>query len=265
MNDVFTARGLSASYGRRKALHGLSFNISKGECVALIGPNGAGKSTLLRLLAGILSAPPGSLFLNGVPFEKLNALRIARELSFVGQFAGTVPPYTVEDFVAMGLFPYRKPFQVFGNTESAQVKEALSLCSLENLKGRELGELSGGELQLVFIAKALTQNRSLILLDEPVSHLDAGHIIAVMDILNNINKAGGTVVVSFHDLNLALSQCSRVIALKDGKIFFDGSPPDVVRPELVSGLYETPCFVDKNPVTGKPFVWFANSKKNDFL
>ena len=259
MNDIFTARSLSASYGRREVLHDLSFNISKGEFVALIGPNGAGKSTLLKLMAGILSAPPNSLFLNGMPLEKLNALHIARELSFVSQFTGIVPPYTVEDFIAMGLFPYRKPFQVFENINHSQVKEALSLCSLEDLKGRELGELSGGELQLAFIAKALVQNRNIILLDEPVSHLDARHIITVMDILSNINKAGGTVIVSLHDLNLASSQCSRLLALKDGKIFFDGDPFDVVHPELVSGLYETPCFVDKNPVTGKPFVWFVNN------
>ena len=259
MNDVFTARGLSASYGKREVLHDLSFSISRGEFVALIGPNGAGKSTLLKLMTGILNASTGSLFLNGMPFEKLNASRVAQELSFVSQFAGLVPPYTVKDFVAMGLFPYRKPFQIFENTGSPQVKEAITLCSLENLQERELGELSGGELQLAFIAKALAQNQSLILLDEPVSHLDAKHIIAVTDILNNINRAGGTVIVSLHDINLASSQCSRVLALKDGRIFFDGSPSDVVRPELVSGLYETPCFVDKNPITGKPFVWFINN------
>ena len=259
MSDVFTARGLSFSYGRREVLHDLSFGISKGEFVALVGPNGAGKSTLLKLMAGILSAPRGSLFLNGMPFEKLNVSRIARELSFVSQFAGTLPPYTVKDFAAMGLFPYRKPFRIFEDTSDAQIEEALSLCSLKSLKERELGELSGGELQLAFIAKALAQNHSLTLLDEPVSHLDAGHIIAVMDILSNINKAGGTVIVSLHDLNLASSRCSRMLALKDGRFFFDGAPSDVVRPELVSGLYETPCFVDKNPVTGKPFVWFTNN------
>ena len=259
MSDLFTARALSASYGKREVLHDLSFSISKGEFVALVGPNGAGKSTLLKLMAGVLSAPTGSLFLNGTPFERLNVSRIARELSFVSQFAGTLPPYTVKDFVTMGLFPHRKPFQILGKTNDTQVEEVLSLCSLEGLKDRELEKLSGGELQLAFIAKALVQNRNLILLDEPVSHLDAGHIIAVMDILGNINKAGGTVIVSLHDLNLASSQCSRLLALKGGKIFFDGNPFDVVLPEFVSGLYETPCFVDKNPATGRPFVWFTNN------
>ncbi|MDR3238447.1 MAG: ABC transporter ATP-binding protein [Spirochaetia bacterium] len=252
--DVFTANSLSLSYGRNEVLHDISFSAAAGEFIALIGPNGAGKSTLLKAMAGILPAPPGSLLLNGMPLEKLSALDIARKLSLAPQFTGAAMPYTVKDFVSMGLFPYRKPFQF--SASDGRTQEIISLCGLERLQKRPLAELSGGELQLALIAKAILQNSDLLLLDEPASHLDVKHIAMMMDILSTINKSGGTVIAALHDLNLAASWCGRLIALKEGKIFFDGTPRGVLRSELVSGLYDTNCVVSENPVTGTPFVWF---------
>ena len=130
-----------------------------------------------------------------------------------------------------------------------------ALCGIDHLLGRSIKELSAGEFQLVQISRALVQNRDLLLLDEPVSNLDYRHMIQVMDILSALNKTGSTIICALHDVNIAAGYSSRIIAVKNGSIYFDGIPENVISEDLLSGLYESRFFCGKNPVTGHPSVY----------
>lgn len=256
MNKVFSIKNLSAGYDET-VLHDISFDVAAGEFIALIGPNGVGKSTLLKTIEGLLPAPHGSVALNGRALEKMSAAQIAKELSAVNRFTGPLPPFAVEDFVAMGLFPHQGLLHLAGKDDNARIEEVLELCGIAHLFRRPLGELSGGELQLAFVARALLQNKRLILLDEPVSYLDVKHIVMIMELLARLNEGGSTIITALHDLNLASSYCSRIIALKEGRLFFDGSPEEVISSKSIKSLFEIGCKIGVNPLNDKPFAWFA--------
>jgi iron complex transport system ATP-binding protein len=243
-------RNMSAGYGGEPVLENISLQIKSGDFLAILGPNGAGKSTLLKAMCGLLKPSLGELTLSGDSISRMSAMEIARRLSVVHQFAGTVMPYTVREFVALGMFPRRD-----GGGGLRETDGALDMCDISLLADRRLTELSGGEMQLAFIARALVQNRHLILLDEPVSHLDVNHVTRIMDILHRLNMEGGTVITVLHDLNLAADYCGRIIALKDHGVFFDGAPSEVMRYDLIESLFGVVCVVRDNPISGRPFAY----------
>jgi ABC-type cobalamin/Fe3+-siderophores transport system ATPase subunit len=158
-------RNVSAGYGGVPVLENINLQIRSGDFIAIMGPNGAGKSTLLKVMCGLLKPSAGDLTLEGDSLSRMSFMEIARRLSVVHQSAGAVMPYTVRDFAALGMFPRND-----GAAGRRETDEALDMCDISGLADRRLTELSGGERQLAFIARALVQNRHLILLDEPVSH-----------------------------------------------------------------------------------------------
>jgi iron complex transport system ATP-binding protein len=247
---ILDIRNMSAGYGGCPVLENITLEIKAGDFIAIMGPNGAGKSTLLKVMCGLLKPSRGELALRGGLLSRMGAMEIARRLSVVHQFAGTVMPYTVRDFAALGMFPRRD-----GAGGRRETDEALDMCDISGLADRSLAELSGGERQLAFIARALVQNRDLILLDEPVSHLDVNHVTRIMDILHRLNREGGTVITVLHDLNLAADYCGRIIALKDHGVFFDGAPSEVMRYDLIETLFGVVCVVRDNPISGRPFAY----------
>ena len=258
MNKVFSINDLNAAYGKADVLRNITFDVTAGEFIALIGPNGAGKSTLLKTMMGLLPMSSGSAALNDKPLEELSVSQIARELSAVNRIAAAAPLYSVQDFAAMGLFPHQGAAHLNHKEDIERINETLSLCGIAHLRRRPLAELSGGELQLAFIARALLQNRKLILLDEPVSYLDVKHITMIMDLLYKLNETGSTIIAALHDVNLASFYCGRIIALKEGRLFFDGAPAKVMDAELIESLFDIRCKIAENPVTGKPYVWFVS-------
>ncbi|MFC1670393.1 ABC transporter ATP-binding protein, partial [Spirochaetota bacterium] len=182
-------------------------------------------------------------------------MEVARHMSMVPQFFESIVSFTVGDFILTGRFPYKNFWDVNSAEDLAAVEEALKITDTEHLRDRTITELSGGELQLVAIARALVQNREVILLDEPLSSLDLSHSVQIMDILHRLNSEGSTILIVLHDINIASDYCSRIIALKEGNIFCDGNPEESIKEEIMNGLYNTNCSVKLNPVTGKPYVF----------
>jgi len=264
--SIFELTSLSAGYGGAPVLKNLSLNIGEGEFLAIIGPNGAGKSTLLKILTGDVFPTSGTVSFRGRPLREYRPRDLARHYSIVHQAREAVVPFTVHDFIRMGRFPHQGAFVVESEGDGEMIEWAAETTGVRDLLPRRLTELSGGELQLARIAHALAQNSRVILLDEPVSHLDIQHAVMIMDILWKLNHEGATVVAVLHDINIASDYSSRIIGVKGGEIFFNGVPGEVLRYDLVEALFNTNCIVMKNPTTGRPFVYpvpgYINTQKN---
>lgn len=253
--NVFTLKKISAGYPDKQVLHGVDLNICCGDFVSIIGPNGAGKSTLLKTLAGSLSPESGSIFFLERNLQAYSRRELAAERSVVEQFSSPALSFTVFDYIMLGRFPHQKFWDVQRKEDFEVVENALKVTDSEHLRERFITELSGGELQLVQIARAFSQNSSVIILDEPVSHLDINHSVQIMDLLYSLNSTGSTIVTVLHDINLASEYSSRMIGVMDGCLFFDGDPEDVVNVDTVSSLFGIRCAVEKSPLSGKPVVY----------
>jgi iron complex transport system ATP-binding protein len=253
--NIFELNSITAGYGGVPVIRELNLQIGGGEFISVIGPNGAGKSTLLKILSGDIIPGAGSVSFNGRPLGEYRPRSLARMLSVVHQAAETRASFTVREFIRMGRFPHQGSFVIEDDRDREVIDWSAETTGVGHLLARRLTELSGGELQLVRIAHALAQNSRVILLDEPVSHLDIQHAVMIMDILWKLNRDGATVMAVLHDINLASDYSGRIIGMKGGAVFFNGTPRDVLRYDLVEALFGTACIVMDNPTTGKPFVY----------
>lgn len=251
---VFIADSLSAGYGKNIVINNVSFGIGRGEFISLIGQNGAGKSTIIKTISGSIPAISGGIYFLGRSLNDYSRRELAAEMSSVSPVTGGIPDYSVRMFLSFGLFPFRKLFS-FNYPGESLIEETAALCGTDHLLDRSIKELSAGEFQLVQISRALIQNREVLLLDEPVSNLDYRHMVQVMDILSGLNRSGSTVICALHDVNTAIEYSSRIIAVKNGGIYFDGDPEKVINENSLSELYDSKFFCGKNPVTGRPSVY----------
>lgn len=213
---MLEVKGLRFSYGKREILKDIAFSIGEGESLFILGPNGSGKTTLLKCLNLILK-PKGSVYLDGLNLKELSPKEVAKLLGYVPQ-RGEVSPLTVFDAVLMG----RRPYIGWGaGDEDMRIAEkAIRLLRIEHLALRRLNELSGGELQLVLIARAFAQEPKYLLLDEPTNNLDIRNQTDVMRLVRDAVKCKGiSAIVTVHDVNLALSYADKVLVLKDGEIY----------------------------------------------
>jgi phosphonate transport system ATP-binding protein len=242
---VLSVRDVSKSFGSRRALDGVSVDVAKGEMIALIGPSGSGKSTLLRSISGLQTIDPGRGRIDafGGPVQadgKLSdKVREARKrIGFIFQqfnLVGRLPLFTNVALGALGrISKVRGTLGLWPKETRQAVMQALSRVGIAEYAGQRAGTLSGGQQQRAAIARALVQRAKIILADEPVASLDPVSARRVMDILRELNTQDGlTVVVTLHQVDYALRYCRRVIALKSGKIVYDGPPDGLTRSKLV--------------------------------
>jgi iron complex transport system ATP-binding protein len=231
-SGLLQATHVSFQIGQNRLLDDVSLSLHPGEVVGLIGPNGAGKSTLLKVLSGMRKATHGEIALNGQPLSRFDARQIARLIGQVQQSAVLDAPFTVEEVVAMGRNPHLGRFQVEGPHDHQVIDEAMQLTHITELAERSIGTLSGGERQRVFLARALAQEPSILLLDEPTSNLDIRHqidILALVHMLAQDRHLG--VIIAIHDLALAARFCDRLILLHKGTMVAEGTPENVLTPD----------------------------------
>jgi iron complex transport system ATP-binding protein len=234
---ILQARQISFGYSHRPVLNDLSFSAHRGEFIGIAGPNGAGKSTLLQLLTGYLSTKSGSVSLLGREISQYSRRDIARSIAFVPQSSGISFPFTVMEIVLMG----RHPYSGFGALDTREdmdaARQALAALEIVDLEGSAFSALSGGEQQLVLLARMLVQHVPVLILDEPITYLDLRYQWRVLNLLRDHAANGGTVIATLHDLNLAMDWCSRLALLSDGKIIADGPPREVVSAEVLERMY----------------------------
>ena len=234
---LLRASGLSGGYGSANVVHAVDLAVGEGECVAVLGPNGAGKSTLLRLLAGILPASAGCVELRGKPLAGWRRREVARVVGFVPQGVSFAFPVTVAEVVEQGRAPHLGPWRPPSPRDHAAVSEALARVGLGDRSAAGVQRLSGGERQLVLLARALASKPKLLLLDEPTAALDVRHQLEFAEILDQLVCEGVGAVLVAHDWNFALRLAHRLVVLDRGRVRAAGPPADVLRPDLFRTVF----------------------------
>ncbi|WP_256659718.1 ABC transporter ATP-binding protein [Pseudomonas sp. LS-2] len=235
---LLAADRLSYRLGDRPILDNLSFSIEAGDNIALLGANGAGKSTLLRLLLGLLKPDSGQVLLHGLPLPGLSRSSIARQMAYVPQSHVPSFPFSVAHIVAQGRLPATGLGHAPDSAYEDHVREALVELGIDHLRARPYTELSGGERQLVLIARAMVQRARLIILDEPVTGLDYGHQLRLLALLEQLAERGLGLLSSSHRPEQALASATRVLVLHEGRLIADGAPHDIIDSDLIRRLYQ---------------------------
>jgi ABC-type cobalamin/Fe3+-siderophores transport system ATPase subunit len=240
-------------------LRDVSLEVNSGEVVALIGPNGAGKSTLVRAASGVIPVDSGGIQCidssHPIDLLSLPPMQRARWLAVVPQAASLPPAFTVWETVLMGRTPHLNFLGQVSGKDEAIARQSLQKVDALDLAERRVGELSGGEQQRVLLARALTQSTPILLLDEPTSNLDLHYQVSFMETVRALAlQEHLAVLVALHDLNLAARYASRVALLVDGEIQANGTPRQVLTPELISMAYHLPVQVIPHPFADAPLV-----------
>ncbi|MEV1288260.1 ABC transporter ATP-binding protein [Micromonospora sp. NPDC049679] len=230
-------RDLRVELGGARILDGVDLTVAAGEWITVIGPNGAGKSTLLRAVGGLVAAT-GSISLLGTPSARLHRRDRARIVATVPQSPVVPPGMVVFDYVLLGRTPYIAPLGRESATDLSAVREVLERLDLTGFGDRELVTLSGGERQRVFLARALAQGATLLLLDEPTTALDIGHQQDVLELVDQLRHDHGlTVLTTMHDLSIAGEYADRMVLLAEGRVAAAGPPSEVLTEELLAKYY----------------------------
>lgn len=232
-----SVKDLSFSYGSHEILHGLTFDIPDGTLVNVLGPNGVGKSTLFRCILGLNQGYSGQILVNGKDIKALSIKERAREVSYIPQSHAPVYDYEVLDVVLMATGSDLRMLSNPGCAQRRRAYEALERIGIEDFAHRLYTQISGGEQQLVLIARALAQNARTIVMDEPTSALDYGNTVRVLSCVKQLAREGLSIIQSTHDPDQAFLFADRTLVLKDGRVDAYGTPHDVITSELISGLY----------------------------
>ncbi len=228
---------LSFSYGERQILRDVTFSVERGEYMAILGPNGVGKSTLFRCVLGLLRTYTGSIQVEGQDARSLSVRDAAKLIAYIPQSSNPAFNYSVSDIVLMGATSGLGTFSTPRRAEMERMEWALDKIGITGLRDRCFHHLSGGERQLVMIARALMQNAPILMLDEPTASLDFGNQVLVLSQARALASEGYTVIQTTHNPEQSYMFADRILALKGGSVLADGSPKTVLTAELMSRLY----------------------------
>ncbi len=243
-------------YGECNVLDGVSFEASSSMVTGIIGPNGSGKSTLIRVIGNVLKPSNGRVLLGDIDVSSLNVKRLARIIAAVPQDSYLQFSFTVRQMVLMGRSPYIRPFASERPEDYRIAEEAMDRTGVLHLADRSVMELSSGERQRVYIARALAQQPDILLLDEPTSHLDVNFQVEICSLIAHLaHEEGITVLVVLHDLNLASRYCDELVLFSSGHVASSGRPWDVITADNIKDVYNVDVVVDSNPTYNCPAVF----------
>lgn len=247
---ILEAKNISFSYSLKKPfIDKLSFRAYEGEYISVLGKNGSGKSTLAGLITGHLKPRSGKILYKGKNISSIKKREKAREIAVIYQNSGCEFPFMCSQIVAMGLYPHQSRFYKLSKSDAALIEQIMEATDTLRFAEKTLGEISGGEAQRVFLARALAQQPNLLILDEAMSGLDISARLKMAHLLKNeVKNKHMTVIAVHHDLSLAFSLSDRILAMKDGKLTADGTPP-----ELLSKRFFTENFGVKSEISDGRF------------
>jgi len=252
---LLTVDGIECRYGSVKVLEDVSLSVKGGDFVGILGPNGSGKTTLLKSISRILKPHKGTILLNKADIYSLKSIDVAKQLAVVPQDTSIGFNFAVLDIVLMGRNPHMKRLQMESERDMAVARKVMNLTNIWHLAERPINELSGGEKQRVIIARALAQEPKILLLDEPLTHLDIVNQLEIMDLVKDLCIEEKLIILAvFHDFNLAARYCGSAIMLKKGKIFSVGNLADVLNSENIKSVFNVDAIVTKHLVTNSIFV-----------
>ncbi|MDR2460907.1 MAG: ABC transporter ATP-binding protein [Deltaproteobacteria bacterium] len=232
-------------------LHGINLSLGEKRLTGIIGPNGSGKSTLIKTFYKALSPFHGYISYDNERLEDISQRRCARITAVLPQHKDGSTDLKVINVVMMGRYPYKGFMESMGHDDEELTKKTLDNLGLQRFAQRKFFSLSGGEKQLVLLARALVQDTPWLLLDEPTNHLDIQHQLRLLNILKELDKK---IVVVFHDLSLASKYCDELFVMKDGLLVAQGDPMDIMTSELIHKVYNIEALVIPHPIGGRPVV-----------
>jgi iron complex transport system ATP-binding protein len=230
-------KNLSFSYGDRQVLHDISFSAQKGEFLSILGPNGVGKSTLFRCVLGLLSGYTGQVLVDGMDARSFTIREAARHIAYIPQSSHPIFNYSVFDIVLMGRTSGLSPFRSPGKEDREICFWALDKVGISHLASRCFHRLSGGEQQLVLIARALVQKAPVLMLDEPTANLDFGNQLLVLEQARNLAREGYTVIQTTHHPEQSYMFSDRILTIQRGRVLKEGTPAEVLTEDTIRALY----------------------------
>lgn len=234
---MIVVENLSFAYDKKEVLHNISFEAKGGELLCILGPNGVGKSTLFKCMLGLLPRYEGTITLDQTNIRDMKPSERAEHVAYIPQAANPAFAYSVIDMVMMGTSVRMSGFKSPGKKEKAIALEALDKMGIEDLASRDYTKLSGGEQQMVLIARALSQGAKTLIMDEPTSSLDYGNQMKVQNRLKELTSKGYTVIQSTHNPEQTYFFADRIVCLKDGSIYSQGNPQTVMTEKMIEDLY----------------------------
>lgn len=266
MKNAVDITNLNFAYRNNPVLNNLSFSVSEGEFFIIIGPNGSGKTTLMKIIAGILKTKTGELKVFNQPLKGYTRKDLAKTIALVPQMAAPDFPFTVTELVLMGRSPHLNVLGLEQEKDLEIAQNAMAFTEVEHLAHRKTDQLSGGECQRVFIARAICQEPKIILLDEPTASLDLAHQVKIMDLMEKLkNEMGFTIIMVSHDVNLAAMYSDQILLLKAGEIVNIGKPDEILTLQILKETYGCRLLVDESPVGKFPRITLVPEKHQDKL
>ena len=236
-NKLFEVKNISFDYDGEVIFSDISFSIERGDVLCILGPNGTGKTTLIKCLNGLNEINSGEILINGEDIKGLSFRQISKHIGYIPQSHVPSFPFKVFDVVLMGRAPYLNLTDSPKDEDKKIALDALKTLGIEGLKDKEYTNLSGGERQLVFLARVLCQKPDILILDEPTSHLDFGNQIKLLEIIDNLAKSGLSIIMSSHFPDHAFLSSTKVAIMKNKKFIDFGTPDDVVTEENLKKAY----------------------------
>lgn len=228
---------LRFSYVSGEVLKGVTFTAKSGELTSILGPNGVGKSTLFRCMLGLLRCYTGSIRIDGTETSEYSARELARHVAYIPQSHAPAFNYSVFNMVLMGTTSQLSPLASPGQKQRDAAERALEMVGITALRNKGYARISGGERQLVLVARALVQEAKVLVLDEPTANLDYGNQLHVMEVVRGLTDRGYTVIQSTHNPEQAFLFSHNIVALQDGRLLAQGAPSEVLTEELMKQLY----------------------------
>lgn len=245
-NFILEVKKLSYNIENKEILKDINLKVGSGEIIGIIGPNGSGKTTLLKSLNGINESTSGEILWNDKNIKEYSTKELAQNISFMNQNTNISFEFPCIDIVVLGRYPYLKRFQEYSKEDIKKAEFYMNKTNTLKFKNRMITELSGGEKQRVLFAKTLTQESSLILLDEPTASLDMKYEEEIFSLISDIKAQNKSFIIVIHNLRVALKYCTRVILLSEGKIIADDIPQKVITEKNLKNVFHIETKVYKN-------------------
>ena len=261
MKTAIKLKKIGYAYANVSVLDAVSFDVQAGAFFVIIGPNGSGKTTLMKVIAGIIKSDKGSIKIHNRRLGAYSRKSLARIIAYVPQMNQIDFPFTVKEVVLMGRAPHLGLLGLTADKDIALANEAMVFTGIDHLAERRLDQLSGGECQRVFIARAICQSPQIILLDEPTASLDLAHQVRLMDLMQRLkDEKGVTVVMVSHDVNLAAMYGDNLLLLRNGQLVGLGSPQEVLTQDRLEEAYGCKLLIDESPLGRFPRITLVPDK-----
>lgn len=238
-----------------ETLKNISVNIEKGKFYTILGPNGSGKTTLIKLISKALNTKHEKIFIGDRDIININNKTLAKKLAVVPQYTSIEFDFSVLDIVLMGRAPHISRFSSESEEDMKIVKSAMEMTNTWNLRHKNINALSGGERQMVIVARAIAQETEIVLLDEPISNLDIHHQIEILNQIKLLNKdKQRTIIAVLHDLNMATAYSDYMILMNNGRIHTIGTPESVLHEDVIKEVYDLDVHIISDPISGRPVI-----------